>query len=453
MTSLPPDHPDVLYFHDNPTPFVFHENEEELAEEAGRRFGETGQADAFKKFNQDCQTVVEFLQEGYRSGLPPTKQAAEKHLGADMTSLWITGNARTLLARYFSSDPVKIYYAMSVTESGPVSLDEPFSAFTIPLMSSGSVFDGGVWVHVRGGIWNVAQALDRINRRLGMVVHTSASDCRIERGARTVRFTVDGAQHEIAASKIVFATDPLSAARLLADEALTSRVSGMRATGTSAKLVMIFRSPIRWIDGSDDLDSHAAFRFVVLNHTLEEFEHATREAARGVDFAPGFLEIYCEGPAQELLGETNQFHLISVFFKNVGFGRYGRELPFVRDAVTRLVCARLRNPDDLIETVLLTPLDLHQEFFFPKGNIDHVELAHGQTFFARNYSPDPSRSFYQFGDDPAFFYCGAGAYPCGSVAGTPGYMCARQIADGESRSSSLTPFLPSVRASPLHSPR
>jgi hypothetical protein len=23
--------------------------------------------------------------------------------------------------------------------------------------------------------------------------------------------------------------------------------------------------------------------------------------------------------------------------------------------------------------------------------------------------------------------CGAGAYPCGSIAGTPGYMCAEQI--------------------------
>lgn len=63
------------------------------------------------------------------------------------------------------------------------------------------------------------------------------------------------------------------------------------------------------------------------------------------------------------------------------------------------------------------------------GNIDHVELSHGQTFFSRTYSPDPERSFYQFGDYPNVFYCGAGTYPCGSVAGTPGYMCAKQIID------------------------
>jgi len=32
--------------------------------------------------------------------------------------------------------------AMNVTESGPVSLSEPYSAFINPMMSSGSVFDG-----------------------------------------------------------------------------------------------------------------------------------------------------------------------------------------------------------------------------------------------------------------------------------------------------------------------
>ena len=30
------------------------------------------------------------------------------------------------------------------------------------------------------------------------------------------------------------------------------------------------------------------------------------------------------------------------------------------------------------------------------------------------------------------FYCGAGSYPCGSVAGTNGYMCAKQIIANQS---------------------
>ena len=34
---------------------------------------------------------------------------------------------------------------------------------------------------------------------------------------------------------------------------------------------------------------------------------------------------------------------------------------------------------------------------------------------------------YRFGRWPNLAYCGAGAYPCGSIAGTPGYMCAQQL--------------------------
>ena len=63
----------------------------------------------------------------------------------------------------------------------------------------------------------------------------------------------------------------------------------------------------------------------------------------------------------------------------------------------------------------------------PGGNLDHTMLVGGQTFFERQFAEDPARDFYRFGQWPNLAYCGAGAYPCGSIAGTPGYMCARQL--------------------------
>jgi hypothetical protein len=79
-----------------------------------------------------------------------------------MTRLWITGSAMELLDHYFSADRTKIYMAMTVTESGPVSLHDPYSAFTLPVMDSGSVF-GGYYGFVRDGIWRVTEELARIN--------------------------------------------------------------------------------------------------------------------------------------------------------------------------------------------------------------------------------------------------------------------------------------------------
>jgi phytoene dehydrogenase-like protein len=77
---------------------------------------------------------------------------------------------------------------------------------------------------------------------------------------------------------------------------------------------------------------------------------------------------------------------------------------------------------------MLLPRDLQQLFLFPGGNLAHTMLVGGQTFFERQFAADPHRRFYQFGRWANLSYCGAGAYPCGSIAGTPGYMCAQQLA-------------------------
>ena len=48
-------------------------------------------------------------------------------------------------------------------------------------------------------------------------------------------------------------------------------------------------------------------------------------------------------------------------------------------------------------------------------------------YFDRTFSTDPKNNFYGFFDYEDIYYCGAGSYPCGSVAGTAGYICSQQI--------------------------
>ena len=86
-----------------------------------------------------------------------------------MVDLWIKGDARSLMDHYFESDYSKIYMAMTVTESGPVSLSDKYSAFTIPIMDSGSVFKG-YYGFVFQGIWNLTQTLSEINMDLGLIL-------------------------------------------------------------------------------------------------------------------------------------------------------------------------------------------------------------------------------------------------------------------------------------------
>ena len=86
----------------------------------------------------------------------------------------------------------------------------------------------------------------------------------------------------------------------------------------------------------------------------------------------------------------------------------------------------IKNPEDLVFSKFLTPKDLNETFYFPEGNIDHMTLDGNQNFDKRTFSSN-ANNFYKYYDFDNIYYCGAGSFPCGSVAGTPGYMCAKQL--------------------------
>jgi phytoene dehydrogenase-like protein len=230
---------------------------------------------------------------------------------------------------------------------------------------------------------------------------------------------------------MVLATDPLAAARMTGDAALTAGIEGKRFLGSSGKLNLMFQKPVRWKEGTSAADGDTAFRFVFAVETLDEFERATLRPTSGeVDYEPGFIQIYCEGAAMRQLHLTEPYDRLTLFFKNLALNRNGEALPEVVEAVQAQVLAHIANPEDCVWRRLLTPKDLQQLFLFPGGNLDHAMLVGGQTFFERQYGSDPSRQFYRFGRWPTLTYCGAGAYPCGSIAGTPGYMCAQELVRG-----------------------
>jgi phytoene dehydrogenase-like protein len=227
---------------------------------------------------------------------------------------------------------------------------------------------------------------------------------------------------------LLLATDPLTAVRLLNDETMTAEVENKRFLGSSGKVTLFFRQPVRWKEPATAPDADTAFRFIFGVDSLADFEQATLRVVSGeVDYEPGYIQIYCEGAAMRQLGLREPFDRLTLFFKNMALNQRGEALPEVETAIKAQLFAHIANPQDCVWSRLLAPKDLQQLFLFPGGNLDHTMLVDGQTYFERQFSTDPHRHFYQFGHWPNLAYCGAGAYPCGSIAGTPGYMCARQI--------------------------
>ena len=112
--------------------------------------------------------------------------------------------------------------AMTVIESGPVSLDAPLSAFNVPLLDSGSVF-GGYYGFVKGGIWKITEELARLNVVLGVSMKTSSPIASVD---------------DLDADIVVLATDPVTAAKLCGQPAPERHY-----LGTSGKLTLLFREP------------------------------------------------------------------------------------------------------------------------------------------------------------------------------------------------------------------
>jgi phytoene dehydrogenase-like protein len=252
--------------------------------------------------------------------------------------------------------------------------------------------------------------------------------------AGTIEFEQYGQLQSAHFDRLIFATDPKTAARLSEDEAAIAVTESQRMLGSSGKLNLMFKNPVRWKHGSAESAGDTAFRFLFSVKTIEEFERATMRVVNGdVAYEPGFMQIYCEGAAMRQLQLQEPFDRLAVFFKNFALDRNGDDLPEVEQRAKHALFELIENPQDCVWTRLLTPRDLQQTFLFPGGNLDHTMLVDGQTFAERNYSAEGGDGFYNFAGAKNIYLCGAGAYPCGSVAGTPGYMCAKQLIGDKDR--------------------
>lgn len=424
LRTYVPALPKLVHFPGDAEPTRIFRDPRQLAEELAARWGERGSLEAFRA---DGERVAGYLREGYRTATPPSLPDAERQLGADIAGLWISGSAADLLDHYFTAQRSKVYMAMTVSESGPVSLHEPYSAFTIPVMDSGSIF-GGYYGFVAGGIWRVTEELARINAELGVQIHLSSKVRSVDTEAGTVEFEQRGQNGSIAYDRLLFATDPCTAARLAGDSSVLAKTEGQRLLGSSGKLNLMFENPVQWKHGAPGDEGNTAFRFLFAVDTIEQFERATLRVVDGAaTYEPGYMQVYCEGAAMRQLGVSEPFDRLAVFFKNFSLGPTGDELADVQEQAKSALLELIENPQDCVWSRLLTPRDLQQTFLFPGGNLDHTMLVGDQTFADRQYSSDRTTRFYNLGDADNIYLCGAGAYPCGSVAGTPGYMCATQL--------------------------
>ena len=413
-----PKTPKLVYFQGEQNSTKIFQGYNELEKELSEKWDEKGR---ISDFRNDENKVISFIHKLYKEAISPSLELANKILGEELTELWISGSAKNLLDHYFTSDKTKLYMGMTVIESGPASIHDPGTAFTIPLMDSGSVYNG-YWGYVKFGIWKITEYLTKINNDLGVKFHLKSSIREVNTFSKVVYFTKEDKELKIAYDHIIFATDPVTPSKLIKD--FDVKKVDLDLIGTSGKVTAFFKNPVKWKDSNNYSDS---FRFIFSTDTLNKFEDASQNSLKNKgDYFPGFIQIYPDGSAQRTMNNNENFDKLIFFTKNISFNKKAEDLEKIKEQIISTVLPYIENSDDLVYSKFLTPKDLNETFLFPKGNIDHSTMTGQQNFDKRTFS-SKSENFYSYYDYKSVYYCGAGSFPCGSVAGTPGYMCSKQI--------------------------
>lgn len=197
------------------------------------------------------------------------------------------------------------------------------------MMDSGSIF-GGYYGFVKGGIWQITEELGRINAELGVKTHLSSKLVNVDADKGSASYEQAGNERKLKFDYLIMGTDPMTATRLLGNSEQIKKTEAQRFRGSSGKLSLMFRQPVRWKHGSDASDSDAAFRFLFLVSSIDEYEDATLKVLdTDVDYVPGYLQIYGEGAAMRQLNYSEPFDRLAVFFKNLSLRENGVALPEV----------------------------------------------------------------------------------------------------------------------------
>ncbi len=424
VTTFYPKHPKLVYFQDSETPTRIFQDVNKLKKELKDRWDENGDINLFRN---DENKVISFLRNIYKNGLTPSIELANSSIGKYLTDLWIKGSAIDLLNHYFNSEKTKLYMGMTVIESGPVSLHEKGTAINIAIMDSGSIFDG-YWGFVKKGIWKISEKLTYINSNIGVRFELSSLIKSIDANDKMVSYSQNGNTKRIGYDYLFFATDPLTPSKILQDKPLIKKLEQKDWLGSSGKITLFFKNNVRWKYSDNNKLYDTSFRFIFLNNTLDELERNSQNSKNNVyNYNPGYIQIYPEGAAQRKMGNNESIDKLILFTKSFSLQKRANKLNDHMNDIIKVFLKYIENPQDLIHSEFISPKDLQEIFFFPEGNIDHLSLSSNQNFEKRSFSNSPKNNFFKYYNYEDIYYCGAGSFPCGSVAGTPGYMSTQQL--------------------------
>jgi phytoene dehydrogenase-like protein len=360
---------------------------------------------------------------------------AFQKMGAGMSEAVevLTGPARTILDRWFESEPVKATLATDAIIGAFAAPSMPGTAYVLFHHVMGETNGKrGVWAYVKGGMGGLTQALASVGKSLGVTLRTEAAVARIDvqDGAVTgvTLANGDAYQAKVVASNadahVTFCK--LMDARLLPPD-FAAAVDRIGYDSASLKInVALDRLPsFRALPGSEPGPQHRGT--VHLCPDQDFIERAYDDAKYGRPSERPVLECTLPSAVDPTVAPPGK-HLMSMFVQYAPYKlREGNwdELkgPFADRCFDLLEEYAPGFKSSVIDRQVLTPLDLERTFGLTGGNIFQGAMTLNQLFSLR---PVVGWSGYRT-PIRGLFLCGSAAHPGGGVIGAAGWNAAREV--------------------------
>jgi phytoene dehydrogenase-like protein len=330
-----------------------------------------------------------------------------------------------LLDEWFESDTVK----GAVGAQGVHGLLQgPMSAGTAFLLLHHWANGNGLFkATAKGGLGALTQALAKSAAASGAELRTSADVARIvvKDGAAAGVTLASG--EEISARRILSSADPRRTflglvGPLELEPEFVWQVQNIKMRGCVAKMTLAL-SGLPEFKGAD---ANALRGTIVISPSLPYLERAYDAAKYGGLSERPYLEVTIPTLSDPSLAPADH-HLLSVHMQYAPYhlqtGRWDDQRQRLGDVVLESLSEYAPNLKSLVvNSQILTPLDIERVFGLTEGSLHHGEMMLDQILFMR---PVPGWAHYRTPIE-GLYLCGAGTHPGGGVSGACGRNAARQ---------------------------
>jgi|TARA_Y100000310_G_C20677533_1_gene813952 phytoene dehydrogenase-like protein len=343
-----------------------------------------------------------------------------------------TKSAGEILDGYFESDPIKAAFGFDSVVGSFASPYSPGSAYGLLHHVLGET-NGvqGSWGHALGGMGSITQAMLREAQKLAVEVKTNVTVIKVKVADERVQGVVLGDGSEIEADVVVSSVNPkvlflqlIEADQL--DPSVLTHFDRYQNCSASFRMNVALAEAPRFEDNNASRDPEHLQAGIILAPSLRYMEEAHTSAKRNGWSDKPIIEVLIPSTIDDSLAPANQ-HVASLFCQH--FDPYmAAGWEDCKERVADLIIDTVNDyapnfRDQVLGRMVLSPLDLEEQFGLTGGDISHGRMSLDQLYSARpmlgmgNYR-SPIGSLYM---------CGAGTHPGGGVSGIPGHNAAREI--------------------------